>query len=107
MGVRVLPEHLHRALGGGEPEHGIGRRGVARAIVADEAVDAAGRDVEIEPVQDLGLAEFLLEAADRNDGIGHFLSPLSSASRVRPRASIWVRMRGHSSLRKVSRSWAR
>src|SRR5690606_19399687 len=88
VAVGVLAEDLDRTLIGGEPEHGVERRGLARAIVADEPIDAPGRDVEVEAVQDLVLAEILLEVASRYDCVAHSLSSLRSVSRERPRAVI-------------------
>src|SRR5690606_30798344 len=108
LGKRVFAEHLDRALIARQPQHGVERRGLARAIVADKPIDAAGRNVEIEPVQDLLAAERLLEPPRRDDGfadaiglVGHgcssALAPARSVWGSSSRALIWVRMRGQSS----------
>ena len=84
VGKGVLAQHANSALAIGEAQHGIERRGLARAVMADQPVDAAGRNVEIQAMQDLLAAEFLAQAARRNDGfagrsrrgrLSHYSSP--------------------------------
>src|SRR5207248_3535687 len=47
----------------------LDERRLAAAVLADQRVNLAGRDVEVDAVQGLGAREALAEAADREDGV--------------------------------------
>ncbi|MCY1546283.1 hypothetical protein D9M68_822720 [compost metagenome] len=85
-GKGIFAQHADGAFAAGEPQHGIERSGLAGTVVADQAIDAAGENIEIEPVQDFLIAELLAQAARRHDGfdglgrvgggqLSHFWSP--------------------------------
>jgi len=65
VGPRVAAEEDDRAgVGAQQPEEDAQGRGLAGAVGAEEAVDLAGPDLEVEAVEGDGRAEGLVEVAD-------------------------------------------
>ena len=112
LGEGILAQDADGALAIGQAQHGIERGGLAGPVMADQAIDAAGGNIEIQPMQDFLAAEGFAQAARRNDGFGQWrkgqsfwLCPWEGVgadleSRVaasRSSAAICAAMRGHSS----------
>ncbi len=66
---RVAAQHRRRpGVGAQQPEQDADRRGLAGAVGAEEAVDLAGLDAEVEVVQRAGGSEGLDDVAELDDG---------------------------------------
>ena len=98
LGAEVVAEHLALALVEGEQAaHHADRRGLARAVRAEEADDLAAVDGHRHVVDDGAAAEALGQVADVDDGVGHRghsaradVDDLAGAQRprVRPRSRL-------------------
>ena len=82
--VRVESEHAQRSLAAREPEHRLERGGLAGAVRADQADDAAGLDLEGDAVERRGLAEALPQSLGF-DQSGHEWPNYSGCRRRRRR----------------------
>jgi hypothetical protein len=93
--VRI--EHAHRAAVGPQDadEHADGG-GLARAILTEDAVDGAARNVERQSIDRDDVGERLADVVQRNCGLDHQWSCLAIPASCSGEASLWKR-RFHSS----------
>src|SRR5690606_9733144 len=108
FGARVLAQYREAAVEGDQAQHRLERGGLAGAVGADQADDAAGGDPERGRVQRDGVLVGLAQAVGIDYGV-HHASPFSGASSFsasRPRRAIRSRTAGHSSVRKRLRSFS-
>src|SRR5690606_13067401 len=105
---RVAAQHLQFAFVGNQAEGGLQGGGLAGAVGADQADDAAGGDLEVDAVDGDRAVVALAEIAGGDDGAHRCVSLAAFMSRSMSRPRRWMRSTtcGHSSLRKRSRSVA-
>src|SRR5690606_30940609 len=113
LAARVAAQHAQLALERDQAKHGLERGGLAGAVGADQADDAAGVDVEAGTIKRELVLVGLAQATCMHHGYGvdhgaHRASPCAwawnSSSSESPRRWMRSSTSGHSSSRKRSRS---
>src|SRR5574337_21361 len=108
--ARIMAEHIQLAVEIGEPENGLERRGLAGAVRADQADDAAFLDVEIYLVECVYVAVVLAQGPGFEQ-CAHDLLRLPSSTAFnnslgsRSSRSMRAMICGHSDFRNTSRSF--